>query len=238
MTYTAPAVAVETIVGTTAVQVASVPAVNGSGSMYNAGQKPIYWGTTSGVTALTGTLMHPGADYAITLASGTNYYAVAAADKSRVLSVVFESNVPGGGVAEVTDGTNAATGNVELTGAGGITVAVTPGANGTATITNTAPASTSIATKTETSAYAFVSGDAGTEVDYNSASAGTFSVNTGVFPSGVVSVISCRQLGAGALTIGGTATVAGLNGLITAGQNALITVSINGNTVFVDGAAT
>jgi hypothetical protein len=89
---------------------------------------------------------------------------------------------------------------------------------------------------TKTAAYVFALADGGTEVDYNSTSAANFTVNSGVFPSGMVTTISIRQIGTGAVTVvAGTGVTAATTANTSGGQNALITVSINGNTFYVDG---
>lgn len=91
----------------------------------------------------------------------------------------------------------------------------------------------------QTGAYTFALTDAGTEVDYNSTSAGTFTIppNSSVaFPVGTV--ISCRQIGTGQLTIaaGSGVTLHTANAATTRVQWSLISITqISANTWVVDG---
>ena len=99
---------------------------------------------------------------------------------------------------------------------------------------------TAIAISTKTIGYTFTLADEGSEVDYNSSSAGTFTIptNTSVaFPVGTV--ISCRQIGTGQLTIAPISGVTLNNGsglYVTRAQYSLVTLTKGAtNTWYLDG---
>jgi hypothetical protein len=85
-----------------------------------------------------------------------------------------------------------------------------------------------------TTAYTFQNSDNGKTVIFSSASAIAASLNTGLTAGWNANVIVS---GAGQLTIGGTATKNNRNGLKSAGQNAMLTISYGGatDTYFIGG---
>ena len=91
----------------------------------------------------------------------------------------------------------------------------------------------------QTSSYTFALSDGGTEVDYNAASAGTFTIPTNAsvaFPVGTV--ISCRQMGTGQLTIAAASgvTLNTANAFNTRVQYSLISITQAATNVWcVDG---
>lgn len=97
----------------------------------------------------------------------------------------------------------------------------------------------SVTISTKTTAYTFALTDAGTEVEYNSSSAGTFTIPTNAsVPFPVGTVISCRQIGTGQLTVAGASgvTVNTSNAAVTRAQWSLISITQTGANVWcVDG---
>jgi hypothetical protein len=100
---------------------------------------------------------------------------------------------------------------------------------------------TASANNPQTGNYTFVLADGGNEVDYNSSSAGTFTIPTHAsvaLPLGTI--IACRQLSTGQLTIAGSGGVTLLysSAAVTRTQYSLITMTqdlVNTNTWYVDG---
>lgn len=97
----------------------------------------------------------------------------------------------------------------------------------------------SLVITTQTGNYAFQASDANTEVDYNSGSAGTFTIEPySSAPMAIGTIIQCRQRGTGQLTIAAATgvTLYYANAAVTRAQYSLISITQGAlNIWYVDG---
>ncbi|HUC87631.1 MAG TPA: hypothetical protein VMR95_00595 [Candidatus Binatia bacterium] len=172
------------------------------------------------------------------LSAGTPTWSTAANKKDVVIGVCDDNST--WEVYQV--GAAVAAGGVTTFNSRSGAVVPTTGDYTVAQVTGAAPIYvTASANNPQTGNYTFVLADAGDEVDYNSSSAGTFTIPTHAsvaFPLGTI--IGCRQLGAGQLTIAGASGVTLLysNAAVTRTQYSLITLTqdlVTTNTWYVDG---